>query len=200
MEAGENAAPSARGIGQMQDPPTTARPEPLASSPAEMFAELYAELRRMADRQLRSRPDVGVSATTLVHEAYLKFCGRDDLAFPDRGRFLAYAARAMRGLVIDAARERRALKRGAGFHITRLGTHTYESIPDDGELERLADAIERLRAVDERLAELVDLKHFCGFTFTEIAEARGVSERTVQRDWEKARLVLFAELTDAPAE
>ena len=162
------------------------------------FATLYAELRRLADRELRGRPDAPLSATTLVHEAYLKLANRDALAFPNPGAFLGYVARAMRGLVIDAVRQRRALKRGGGFEITRLTTEAGESIPEPAGLERLADAIERLRTLDPRLAEVVDLKYFCGFSFAEIARTRGVAERTVERDWEKARLLLFGDLADVP--
>lgn len=172
----------------------------VGGSAESLFTTLYAEIRRVADREARNRPDLGVSATTLVHEAYLKLADRPELSFPDRGRFLAYAARAIRGLVIDAARERRALKRGADFHITHLSTQLLESVPADTGLQKLADAIERLRALDERLAEVVDLKYFCGFSFAEIAAARGASERTVQRDWEKARLLLYAEFQDAPSD
>ena len=164
------------------------------ASPEALFVTLYAELRRLADRELNRRPDLPVSAMTLVHEAYLKFSGRPELTFASRGQFLAYAAQAMRGLIVDAARERRALKRGGSFHITRLSTEVAGSIPEEGELERLSDAIDRLRELEPRLAEVVELKYFCGFSFAEIAAARGTAERTVQRDWEKARLLLYGDL------
>jgi RNA polymerase sigma factor (TIGR02999 family) len=174
-----------------------AKQPPSDASPEALFASLYAELRRLADRELNRRPDLPVSAMTLVHEVYLKFSGRPDLTFAGRGQFLTYAAQAMRGLIVDAARERRALKRGGGFHITRLSTEAAGSIPDEQGLERLADAIDRLRELDPRLAEVVELKYFCGFTFAEIAAARGTAERTVQRDWEKARVLLYGDLGDA---
>lgn len=117
--------------------------------------------------------------------------------FPDRARFMAYAARVMRGLIIDLVRERRALKRGAEFHITQLPTEIEQPGVEDGELARLSDALDELALHDPRVAETVDLKYFCGFTFEEIAAQRGTSKRTVQRDWEKARLILFQQLKDA---
>jgi RNA polymerase sigma factor (TIGR02999 family) len=113
-----------------------------------------------------------------------------DAAFPDRARFMAYAARVMRGLIIDHAREGRALKRGGQFEITVLDTRVEESAASPQELSQLGDALDDLAADDPALAEVVDLKFFCGFSFAEIGAMRGVSERTVQRDWEKARIYL----------
>lgn len=158
---------------------------------AELFAALYRELHRMARRQLHANAaGLTLGATTLLHEAYLDISGRGAV-FPDRARFFAYAARAMRGLIIDYVRERRALKRGGEFHLTRLDTEIGESAPQDaGDLTRLADALDELARADAPLAELVELKFFCGFSFAEIAAMRSVSERTVQRDWAKARLYL----------
>jgi RNA polymerase sigma factor (TIGR02999 family) len=159
-----------------------------------LFVALYAELRRLAQRELHRYPGASVSPTTLVHEAYINLAGRHGVAFGDRGKFLGYAARAMRGLLIDLARRNQALKRGAGFHITQLSTGVGEQVADGAELTRLSDALDELATFDARLAELVDLKYFCGFSFAEIAAMRGTSERTVQRDWEKARLILFRQL------
>jgi RNA polymerase sigma factor (TIGR02999 family) len=159
-----------------------------------LFASLYADLRRLADRELHRNPLASVSPTTLVHEAYLNISAREGLSIDERGRFLAYAGRAMRGLLIDLVRERQALKRGGSFQITRLHTEAGEELANADELSRLSDALEALSVVDPRLAEVVDLKYFCGFSFAEIAALRGSSERTVQRDWEKARLILFQEL------
>jgi RNA polymerase sigma factor (TIGR02999 family) len=167
---------------------------------ADLFASLYAELRRLADRELRRHAGSSVSPTTLVHEVYVNLADRQPRSFPDKARFLAYAARAMRGLIVDFARNRQALKRGAGFHITRLNTQIGEAAADAQELSRLSDALEELAAIDPRLAEVVDLKYFCGFSFAEIAALSGLSERTVQRDWEKARLVLFREFTNTPSD
>ena len=156
----------------------------------QLFAALYAELHRMAKRQLhRNASGSTLGATTLLHEAYLDIAARDP-GFPDRARFFAYTARAMRGLIIDHVRERRALKRGGEFHLTALNTEIAESASDLDELVPLNDALNELARIDAPLAELVDLKFFCGFSFSDIAAMRGVSERTVQRDWNKARVYL----------
>lgn len=160
-----------------------------------LFASLYQELRRLAERQLRRSAGAPLSPTTLLHETYLSLAERA-VVFPDHARFMGYAARAMRGLIIDFVRERRALKRGTGFEITQLDTQIPVTPVDTGELTRLSDALDELARRDERLAEVVDLKYFCGFSFADIAALRGASERTVQRDWEKARLFLFLELKD----
>jgi RNA polymerase sigma factor (TIGR02999 family) len=169
-----------------------------ADARRQLFAVLYEELRRIAQRELRRCGGaLTLGATTLLHEAYLSISGRDALAFPDRARFMAYAARAMRGLVIDYARSRQAQKRGGGFEITSLPTQTPDVAVDQGELERIAHALDELAVVDAPLAELVDLKFFCGLSFGDIAAIRGVCKRTVQRDWEKARIFLYRSLHDA---
>jgi RNA polymerase sigma factor (TIGR02999 family) len=162
-----------------------------------LFAALYGELRGLAQRQLRHNASASISPTTLLHEAYLGMSGRDAV-FPDRARFMGYAARVMRGLIIDLLRERRALKRGVEFHITQLPSEVQLPSADEGELSRLSEALDDLAVHDRRLAEIVDLKYFCGFTFEEIAAQRGTSKRTVQRDWEKARIILFQQLNSAP--
>ena len=164
-----------------------------------LFAALYQELHRVAARELRrSGGALAMSPTTLLHEAYLDMSGREGTAFPDRARFIAYAARAMRGLVIDFARERRAQKRGGNFEITQLATAAGDGVVEPVEgLGRLSEALDELAQADPALAELVDLKYFCGFSFTEIAAMRAVSERTVQRDWQKARLFLFQSLKES---
>lgn len=165
--------------------------------PDEWFGALYAELRRLADRQLQRNPSGAVGPTTLVHELYVSFTNGRLVDFPDRDRFMAYAARAMRGLIVDFARHRQTLKRGSGFEITRLTDEIAEQVADAQELDRLSEAIDELASVDAALAELVDLKYFCGFSVEEIARMRGISERTVRRDWEKARMVLFERLRHA---
>ncbi|HEY4210260.1 MAG TPA: ECF-type sigma factor [Steroidobacteraceae bacterium] len=164
------------------------------SSHDRMFAALYADLRRLADRALQRNPGGSVSPTTLVHEVYLNLSGRDVLSIGGREHFLAYSARAMRSLLIDSLRRGQALKRGMGFHITHLSTDVGEQFPDLDEFSRLSEALDALAVGEPRLAEVVDLKYFCGFSFAEIAAMRGTSERTVQRDWEKARLILFQDL------
>ena len=167
-----------------------------AATAQQLFASLYRELHRLAQRQLhRNASGATLGATTLLHEAYLDLAG-GDASFPDRARFFAYAARAMRGLIIDYVRERHALKRGGAFHLTTLDTHVEDAVPELAEMTQLNDALAELAAADGPLAELVDLKFFCGFSFAEIAGFRGVSERTVQRDWAKARLYLHNSLRE----
>ncbi len=158
----------------------------------QMFASLYDQLRRMARRELRrgGGSALTIGATTLLHEAYLNVQAREGVHFPDEARFLGYASRAMRGLIIDYARRRQALKRGGAFELTSLPTEVPDDSTDLAQLEQLSDAVERLGAVESRLAQVVDLKYFCGFSLRDIAAIWGVSERTVQRDWEKARLFL----------
>lgn len=160
-----------------------------------LFDALYADLHRLAQAQLRrSGGHLTLSATTLLHEAYLDIAKREALAFPDRARFLGYAARAMRGLVVTYVRTQVAQKRGGDLTFTTLDAGQVPSASRPSDLEQLADALDQLAALDAPLAELVDLKFFCGFSFAEIAALRGVSERTVQRDWAKARLLLHQSL------
>jgi RNA polymerase sigma factor (TIGR02999 family) len=162
-----------------------------AAAAEALFAALYNELHRMARRELSGRRgSVTIGVTTLLHEAYIKMSDRDGIAFPDRARFMAYAARVMRGLIIDDVRRRRSEKRGGLFDITSLGTHNSDSAITPQSLLLISDALDELAAVEPDLAEIVDLKFFCGFSFAEIAAMRGVSERTIQRNWEKGRLYL----------
>lgn len=166
----------------------------------QLFASLYRELHDIARRQLRREGSgLTLGATTLLHEAYLNFGERAGALIADRARFLAYASRAMRALIIDYARSRRALKRGAAFEITALPTDVREQTVGSDGLQRLSDAIEDLAAKEPRLAQVVDLKYFGGFSFADIAAMWGVSERTVQRDWEKARALLHQALSEASA-
>lgn len=168
---------------------------------ARLFASLYADLRRIADRELRRYPAAGVSPTTLVHEAYLNLVNRDGVTFADQGRCMSYVARAMRGVLIDFARRHQAMKRGSGFKIVELNTQVGEQVGgelrDDKSLSRLSEALDELAQHDPQLAEIVDLKYFCGFSFAEIATLRGISERTVQRDWQKVRLLLYRHINES---
>jgi RNA polymerase sigma factor (TIGR02999 family) len=155
-----------------------------------LFNALYSELHRMAKRELaRQGLPISLSATTLLHQAYIEIASKEGSPFSDRGTFMGYAARVMRGLVIDYARRRYAQKRGGEFHITFLENEAAEAV-DDRKLTDISDALDELASVEPGLAQIVDLKFFCGFTFAEIAAMKGVSERTVQRQWEKARIYL----------
>jgi RNA polymerase sigma factor (TIGR02999 family) len=156
-----------------------------------LFSTLYSELHRLAKRELaRWGTPASLSVTTLLHEAYLDIAAREGQSFPDRARFMGYATRVMRGLIIDHARSRNAIKRGGQFEITSLKTDSGENLVDAKELSAISDALDQLAKVDPELAELVDMKFFCGFSFAEIAALRKLSERTVQRRWEKARIYL----------
>ena len=163
-----------------------------------LFAALYSELHRLARRELaRQGVPLGLSATTLLHQAYLDMAEREGPAFPDRARFMGYAARVMRGLIIDHARNRQAQKRGGLFEITSLTTDVLENPVEYLELQRIGEALDQLGKTEPSLAEIVDLKFFCGFSFSEIAAMRAVSERTVQRNWEKARIYLHSNLRES---
>jgi RNA polymerase sigma factor (TIGR02999 family) len=156
-----------------------------------LFAALYGELHRMARRELAKRgSNMTLGATTLLHDAYIDIANREGASFPDRNRFMGYASRVMRGIIIDYVRSRQAQKRGGEYDLTAIRTDIAERIPDALNLTELSDALDELGKVEPRLARIVDLKFFCGFSFGEIAAMLKVSERTVQRDWEKARIYL----------
>lgn len=165
-----------------------------------LFSALYSELHRVAKRELaRQGAPVSLGVTTLLHQTYIEIAANDQASFPDRGRFMAYASRVMRGLIIDHARSRSAQKRGGQFHITSTGS-ALEQPADDRELTRIGEALDELAKIDASLSEVVDMKFFCGFTFAEIAAMKGISERTAQRQWEKARIYLHRRIsTDVEA-
>jgi RNA polymerase sigma factor (TIGR02999 family) len=163
-----------------------------AAARESLFAALYTELHRMAKRELaRSGAAASLGVTTLLHEAYVAMAGRDT-AFPDRARFMGYAGHVMRGLIIDHARARHALKRGGQFHLTTLdtGIDLEGHAVDHQWLSDLSAALDELASLDPSLAEVVEMKFFCGFSVPEIAALSETSIRTVHRRWEKARLYL----------
>ena len=162
-----------------------------------LFTTLYSELHRIARHELaRHGQGVTLGATSLLHEAYLNL-SRREAAFPDQHRFMAYAARVMRGLIIDYVRNRQAQKRGGKFELTAIGTDVADAAGEATDLAQVSVALDELAKIDALLAEVVDLKFFCGFSFAEIAAMKGVSERTVQRNWQKARLYLHRAVRDA---
>jgi len=161
-----------------------------------LFTSLYKDLRRLARREVRRNGAHDMLSTgTLVHEAWIDISQRPALDFNEPGRFLAYAARTMRGLVIDRVRARFAQKRGGDLVITSLDTLSEDQAMQPESLEGIAEALDELETVDADLAQVVDLKFFCGFTFAEVAQMKGISERTVQRQWEKARILLHCSLS-----
>jgi len=168
-----------------------------ASDANQLFALLYQELRSLAHQQSRQHAEPAVHTTTLVHEAYLRFRASGELRLEDRRHFLAYASHVMRSIVVDHARSQLALKRGAGSAPVTLNADVASSVTaSDTEVIRVRDALEELTALDERLGKIVEMKYVGGMTADEIAEVLEVSLRTVQRDWEKAKLFLGATLND----
>lgn len=158
-----------------------------------VYAAAYDELRRIARGQRHRGPAVTLTTTALVHEAYLKLLGMDG-APDDRAHFLSIAARAMRHILIDRARERGAGKRGGGRPVTSLDDHAGAVAALSEELLDIDRALTKLEGVSPRLAQVVEWRFFGGMTEEETAAALGVTVRTVRRDWQKARAFLFHEL------
>jgi RNA polymerase sigma factor (TIGR02999 family) len=156
-----------------------------------LVAEVYDELREIAHRHLATAGDPATLQTTaLVHEAYLKLSHRASARWTDRAHFLALAAVAMRHILTDRARARIATKRGGGFQPITLDENVMAMEERPAALLQVNDALDRLAALDARLARVVECRFFGGLTNEEIAQALGITERTVERDWAKARMLL----------
>ena len=166
----------------------------------QLFAAVYQDLRQIAHRQLLRRGhEPTLNTTALVHETYLKLVDRARISPEDRQHFFATAARAMRHIIVDYARMRRAAKRGGGSAGTIIPTDVLDERTLDvearaDELIALDRALSRLSAIDGRLAKVVELRFFGGFPVDDVAELTGSSPRTVKRDWQMARAFLFREL------
>lgn len=157
-----------------------------------IFADCYPELKKIAHARLRGSGLNGALQTTaLVHDSYLKLAGGPARAYPDRLHFLAYASRALRSIVIDFVREQRALRHGGDADIVTLDTAAGEGVPASTDIETVHAALDDLAKVDDGLARLVEMRFFGGMTEIEIADATGSSERTVRREWQKARALLL---------
>ena len=151
----------------------------------------------MARRQLAGQQGHTLDATALVHEAYLKLIGRNAAQFDDRAHFFAYAASAMRSVVVDYARQRLAQKRGGDLHrVAELPEEIEGGVRLDEETLGLDTALTRLAAVDARLAQVVELRYFTGLSELEIAADAAFGTLEQRRDWQKARLFLLASLKD----
>jgi RNA polymerase sigma factor (TIGR02999 family) len=162
----------------------------------DMFAAAYGELHRLAHARLRDGGRNTVMDTTcLVHESYLRFVRSGELRAEDRRAFFAYASQVMRSVIVNSVRERIAQKRGGDHQPLTLAT-SLGAQSADGEATVLAvhEALEDLEKADPRLAQVAQMRYFGGYSEQEIAETLGITERTVQRDWEKARLILAAAL------
>lgn len=160
-----------------------------------LYELLYADLHRIAHARLRHANGLTLQTTGLVSESFLRLVKLGQVDVADRTHFLAYAARTMRSIVVDLAREGQAERRGAGAEQVTLGTTLAESLAIDTSLiVRIHETLEELGAIDERLAQVVEMRFFGGLDEKEAAEALGVSTRTVERLWEKARAYLFTAL------
>ena len=160
------------------------------------FSLLYDDLRRLARSRLRQHQTMTLLDTTsLVHESYLKLVGGSGLAVEDRNHFFAYAARVMRSVIVDFARARLAERRGGDAGHVVLDTALGEKLAmPENDVLRVHEALDVLAEADPRLAQVVEMRYFAGMTEVETAEALGISERTVRRSWDKARLLLIAAL------
>lgn len=175
-------------------PASTARamsprsPEEFAPS---MDEAIYAELKRLARHHLRNRAEgATISTTDLLHDAYLKFGDKAPRAWQGRAHFFGAASRAMRQVLVDYARHRRALKRGGGARVITLGDHDAALEVEVDDLLAIDEALVQLRLVDPRLCQLVELRFFAGLDEASIADVLQCSTRTVRRDWLKAKLLL----------
>jgi RNA polymerase sigma factor (TIGR02999 family) len=171
-----------------------------AEATERLFAATYPELRKLARLRLRAGGrQTLLDTASLVHESYLRFAGAGQLRFEDRLHFLRWAAKVMRSVIVDFARRRGAERRGGGRH--RI-TWTPDIDPchptSEDEIVRVHDALDELARVDARLAQVVEMRYFAGMRETEIAQALGVTDRTVRREWEKARLLLREALAVHP--
>jgi RNA polymerase sigma factor (TIGR02999 family) len=157
-----------------------------------VFDATYQDLRSMARQRLRAHArGTLLDTTALVHESFLRFANAGQLRIDDRQHFLRYASHVMRSVVVDYVRERMAERRGGDAAHVTLDTQ-FASRAEDGadEILRVHGALEELAVLDERMAQVVEMRYFAGMTESEIADALGVTDRTVRRDWEKARLLL----------
>jgi RNA polymerase sigma factor (TIGR02999 family) len=160
------------------------------------FQSHYPELKRIASaRLLRNGTSGDVSTTTLVHESYLKMSGGKPAEFADNLRFLAYASRVIRSVMVDMVREQQAKKRGGDVALVTLGTEQSAEDEDDNagglDVQAVDAALKDLAEIDRGLARIVEMRFFAGLTETEIAAALNVSDRTVRREWQKARALLL---------
>lgn len=162
-----------------------------------VFPRVYDELKSIAQSRLRSERDGHtLSATALVHEAYLKLVRQSDVDWQNRGHFYAIAARAMRRVLLDYAIARKAEKRGGGAPMVTLGDDSAGELTKIDEIIAVDEALTRLAALDERQAQVVELRFFGGLTLEDIAKALDVSLASVNRDWRMARAYLARELAD----
>jgi RNA polymerase sigma factor (TIGR02999 family) len=178
---------------QVKDPATPGVPGDAPESVQALFPSLYAELRRLARSRLAGggRPTL-LDTSALVHEAFMHMQKNGGAQVADREHFMAYAATTMRNIVIDFVRKRKAERRGGDAEHVTLDTRAAEQLgaASDDEILDVHEALQTLAEVDPRLVRVVEMRYFAGLTDLEIAAALGVTDRTVRRDWERARLLL----------
>jgi RNA polymerase sigma factor (TIGR02999 family) len=163
-----------------------------------LFQALYDELHQLARSRMQSNGAVTyLDTTSLLHESYMSLVKAGNLQLNDRKHFFAYAATSMRHIVVDFVRERRSEKRGGGVQPITLNTTVAESSLNGGDdVMRVHEALEVLALHDERLVKVVELRYFGGLSEAEVADVLGINERTVRRDWRKAKLLLATVLSD----
>jgi RNA polymerase sigma factor (TIGR02999 family) len=163
-----------------------------------VFEVLYPDLRCIAHARLRNRgAGAHLETTALVHESFLRLVNTEQLALVDRQHFFTYAAKTMRNIIIDLAREQLAQRHGGGRADLKLDTALANELPardSEATLVAVNDALLELEKVDAPLARVVEMRYFAGYTEAEVADLTGTSERTVRRQWEKARAFLLASL------
>jgi RNA polymerase sigma factor (TIGR02999 family) len=162
----------------------------------QLFAAAYSELRKLARSRLRDGGrNTFLETTALVHESYLRFIKTGQLRIEDRRAFFAYASKVMRSVIIDSVRERQAERRGGDVVEMTLDTQVAAELPTgEAEVMHVHEALLALELAEPRLAQVVEMRYFGGYSEAEIAETLGVTERTVRRDWDKARLLLMTAL------
>jgi RNA polymerase sigma factor (TIGR02999 family) len=156
-----------------------------------LFTETYADLRKLARQRLIGGRRTSLDTASLVHESYLRFAASGRLHLEDRVHFIRWAGRVMRSVIVDFARRQSAARRGGdSLHVT-LTTGLADGHQGNAEeILRVHEALDEMAALDARLAKVVELRYFGGLTESEIAQALGITDRTVRRDWQKARLLL----------
>jgi RNA polymerase sigma factor (TIGR02999 family) len=177
------------------DSPTSTPPGPIDI--AALTASAYEDLRRLARSRLRTQGPLTLLDTTgLVSDTYRRLAMQHGLRIESRAHFLGYCSRIMRSIIIDMVREKNAGRRGGGERKITLSTSLGDAVAAESEPLRVDDALEDLAKVEPRLAQVVEMRYFGGYSDEEVAEALGITARTVQRDWQKARLLLQAMLSD----
>lgn len=208
MQTGQLKPPTNVGVDPCEHPWMQPSAAPDDRPPASWQAA-YPELKKIARARLSAAgPQAGLNTTALVNESFLKLAGRaDGLAespaqgqrFASRGHFYAYASQVMRSVIVDLVRERQAERRGGGVAHVTLDTAVANGVAnglaaDEDEALRVDEALTALAAVEPRLAQVVEMRYFAGMSDAEVASALGLTDRTVRRDWDKARLLLRAML------